>query len=339
MLWEQEVPGSNPGTPTKHKDTVVSRQNWQKDGIFMLTKSSTTQQWTLASVALTDAYTDFILSRQAMQCSQATLEFYKYTAGKFLAWIEQRGIISPHEIQARHVREYLAELTGNGKSDNTIHDNARAIRTLLRFWHAENYMPALVTFAMPKVAKKRLPCLTADELSKVISACQNPRDKAITLFMADSGLRRAEVVAVNWGDVDIMSGLVTVRRGKGGKARSSVIGASTRRALLAYRRTLENVSDNDPLFQAKGNVRFTGWGLMLVFRRLSKRTGIHVTPHALRRTFVILSLRAEMDVLHLQAMLGHSSLEMVQHYAQMVDDDLLQAHKAHSPIDNLPRLR
>lgn len=46
-----------------------------------------------------------------------------------------------------------------------------------------------------------------------------------------------------------------------------------------------------------------------------------------------------MDVLHLQAMLGHSSLEMVQHYAQMVDDDLLDADRAHSPIDNLARLK
>ena len=46
-----------------------------------------------------------------------------------------------------------------------------------------------------------------------------------------------------------------------------------------------------------------------------------------------------MDVLHLQALQGHSSLDRIQHYAQMVDDDLLQAHKAHSPIDNLSRLR
>ena len=46
-----------------------------------------------------------------------------------------------------------------------------------------------------------------------------------------------------------------------------------------------------------------------------------------------------MDVLHLQSMLGHASLDMVQHYAQMVDDDLLQSHHAHSPIDNLTHLR
>jgi site-specific recombinase XerD len=42
-----------------------------------------------------------------------------------------------------------------------------------------------------------------------------------------------------------------------------------------------------------------------------------------------------MDVLPLQVMLGHVSLDMVQHYAQMVDDDLLQSHRAHSPIDNM----
>ena len=46
-----------------------------------------------------------------------------------------------------------------------------------------------------------------------------------------------------------------------------------------------------------------------------------------------------MSPLHLQALLGHSSLEMVKHYAQMVEDDLLQAHKQTSPVDHLGRLR
>jgi integrase len=192
---------------------------------------------------------------------------------------------------------------------------------------------------MPRVAKKRLPCLTAEQLKTVLAACKKPRDKALVLFMADSGLRRAEVIALNWGDFDIMSGLVTMKRGKGGKARSAVIGETTRRALLAYRRTLESPANDAPLFQSRYGMHFTGPGFLIIFRRLSKRCGIHVTPHALRRTFVILSLRAGMDVLHLQAMLGHASLDMVQHYAQMIDDDLLQSHHAHSPIDNLTRLR
>lgn len=177
--------------------------------------------------------------------------------------------------------------------------------------------------------------LTAEQVQTVVKAC-NVRDKALILFMVDSGLRRAEVCALNWGDVNMQNGLVKVMQGKGKKDRSAVIGATTRRALLAYRRTL---ADRDGvLFQSRNGARFTGSGLLCIFRRLTKRTGIHITPHALRRTFVILSLRAGMDVLHLQAMLGHENLEMTRHYAQMVDEDLLQAHKAHSPVDNLKRL-
>jgi site-specific recombinase XerD len=106
----------------------------------MSPRTKVKQEWSLASVALRDAYTDFILSRQAMRCSPATLEFYKYTAGKFLLWLEQHGITSPYETQARHVREYLAELVGNGKSDNTVHDNARAIKTLLRLHPLTHYL-------------------------------------------------------------------------------------------------------------------------------------------------------------------------------------------------------
>lgn len=265
-----------------------------------------------------------------MNCAPATLDFYKFTAGVFLAWCEAQGVTKPEEVSARIVRAYLAGM--EGKADRTRHAHARAIKTLLRFWHAENYIPSPIRFDMPKVAKKRLPVLNAEQLQIIVKAC-NVRDRAIVLLMADSGLRRAEVIALNWNDVDMQSGLVTVKRGKGGKARSSVIGATTRRALLAYRRTLTD--REGVLFQTRTRTRFTGTGLLLVFRRLSKQTGMHVTPHSLRRTFVILSLRAGMDVLHLQAMLGHASVDMVGYYAQMVDDDLLQAHKQHSPIDKI----
>jgi site-specific recombinase XerD len=248
-------------------------------------------------------------------------------------------VTSPQEITARHVRKYLAQLVGTGKSDTTVHDHARTIKTLLRFWHAEGYLAAPIIFAMPRLLKKRLPVLTADQLKQVLSSGLSSRDSALIMFIADSGLRRAEVCALNWEDIDIASGLLCVRRGKGGKTLAAVIGAGTRRALLAYRRTVKSQEGASPVFLARSGTRLTPAAVMLLFQRLSQRTGIHLTAHALRRTFVILSLRGGMDVLHLQALLGHSSLEMVRPYAQMIDDDLLQDHHAHSPIDNLARLR
>jgi len=166
-----------------------------------------------------------------MNCTPATLHFYGHTAGAFLRWIESQGVTDPAEVSARHVRQYLAQLIASGRKDTTLHANARAIRTLLRFWHAENHIPQLITFDMPRLEKKRLPVLTTDELRQVLKACK-PRDKAIVLFMVDSGLRRGEVCSLNWQDIDMTSGLVKVRQGKGKKDRSAVIGATTRRALL-----------------------------------------------------------------------------------------------------------
>ena len=305
----------------------------------MGTKKTKTTSWALGSVELQDAYTDFILSRQAALCTDETMSYYRYSCGPFIKWLEDQGVERPEQVSARHVRAYLAGLASRGNSDRTIFDRAGAIRTMVRFWYQENYTPQQFTFTMPKVAKKRLPSLDADSLQRVINACTNPRDKAIIMFMADSGTRRQETINLNWGDVDIQSGLVRVARGKGGKARSVVLGATTRRALLKYRKTVKDISDDAPLFQAKGGGRFTGKGFREIFVRLSKRSGVQVNAHAMRRTFAILSLRAGMSPLHLQALGGWASLEMVRHYAQMVDDDLLQAHKQASPVDHLARLR
>jgi len=45
------------------------------------------------------------------------------------------------------------------------------------------------------------------------------------------------------------------------------------------------------------------------------------------------------EELWLQALLGHTTLVMVNRYIQMVDDDLVSAHRKHGPIDNILRRR
>jgi hypothetical protein len=69
----------------EHRHLIRQSAEWR---CFKSPRTVTQQKWSFASVALTDAYTDFILSRQAIQCSPAALGFHKYTAGKFLLWLE-----------------------------------------------------------------------------------------------------------------------------------------------------------------------------------------------------------------------------------------------------------
>jgi integrase len=246
----------------------------------------------------------------------------------------QNGVNEPKDIQARHVRAYLASMQERNMSDSYINNHARALRTFLRFLFNEKYIPELPKFKMPSIAAKQLRFLTAPEVQKLLDACTNRRDKALILLMVDTGARRAEVCALNWGDVDIASGLIHILEGKGGKTRSVVVGVETRRALLAYRRELDP-EPSKAMFQTPDGYRLLPMGLRSVLDRVGRKAGVRVSPHALRRTFATLSLRAGMNPLHLQALLGHTTLEMTRRYIQMVDDDLVEAHKEYGPVDNI----
>ena len=91
---------------------------WQ---VLMNSKTKTARAWNLRSLSLQDASTDFLLSRQAMNYTPATMAFYQYTASGFLAWIENQGLTDPQQITARHVRQFLAELIASGRKDTTLH--------------------------------------------------------------------------------------------------------------------------------------------------------------------------------------------------------------------------
>lgn len=292
-------------------------------------------KWASASRDLYDAYLDFIMSRQAMLCRERTVAWYSFTLDKVIGWMVSNGATQPKDITARQVRAYFADLTSRGLSEYSINNHARVIRTLLRFWYDEKYIPEPVKFKMPSVPNKLMRCLSVEEVEKVVRACILRRDKALVLFMVDTGARLAEVCALKWQDVDIPSGMIRIVEGKGGKTRSVVVGTETRRALLAYRRELENAEPSKAVFQVSTGKGLTPMGIRSVLERLSHRSGVKVNPHALRRTFATLSLRAGMNPLHLQALLGHTTLEMTKRYIQMVDDDLAVAHKEYGPVDNL----
>ena len=298
----------------------------------MNTQQQVEKKWALASIPLQDAYTDFLLSRQAMMCTSRTMLFYEFTLGKISDWLERNDVHQPQAITSRHVRALLGEMVEKGLSDSYIHSFARVIRTFIRFLLKEKYIYEPVEFEMPKIGKKRLLVYTKEEVQKILKASIDKRDKAFILLMVDSGLRKAEVISLNWGDVDISSGIVRVEKGKGRKARSVVIGVHTRRALLRYKNEVDS-NDAKPLFQTKSGGRFTSSGIRSWTLRISGRANIHISPHALRRTFATLSLRAGMNVIQLQGLLGHSTLEMTRHYIEILDEDLVKAHEEHGPID------
>lgn len=147
--------------------------------------AQTTDYLMFSSVGLLDAYTDFILSRQSMLLSKRTIEYYTYMLGDFIKWSMTQNIHEPADISVRSVRQFLFAQSGRHLSDYTIHGYARAVRAFMHFLVAENYVPTLIRFDMPKVKKRCLPSLDAENVVELLQKC-NRREYAIIMFMVDT---------------------------------------------------------------------------------------------------------------------------------------------------------
>ncbi len=283
---------------------------------------------------LETAALDFYLSREAMLCTVQTMRYYHNLLGRIVAWCEERGITKPDQITTSVVRQLMAELASRNLKAWYIHGFARVMRTFLLFCYNEGHTKERVVFPMPRVGKQRLPVLNQEQVKKLIKACKTPREKALILFMVDTGLRLREVINLNWGDVNLQTGTIVVRIGKGNKSRLVAAGAQTCRSLLVLKK-VENCNSSRPVFQTRSETRLTPMGLRSILTRLSKTVGFSVSAHMLRRTCATLALKAGQDLVTVQATLGHTSVETTRNYIQLLDEEVLASQRRLSPVDHL----
>ena len=253
-----------------------------------------------------------------MLCSPETIDFYRRMLKPFLA------LANGTQPSNRLVREFLSSVAERGVSSATVHAHARAVRAFLRFAYEEDWIEEPVTVRMPRVEQKRMEVLSREDARKVLSVA-GTRDRALVMTLIDSGLRRGEALALDCRDVDLQTGAVYVRRGKGGKPRVTYVGAKTRRALLRW----GGGHRSSAIFP------LTPSGAATLMARLSRKSAVHITFHKCRRTFASWALREAIDLLSLQRLLGHSSFQMVRRYAYQSESDLRAAHSRAAPIDNL----
>ncbi|KPL77576.1 tyrosine-type recombinase/integrase [Bellilinea caldifistulae] len=173
--------------------------------------------------------------------------------------------------------------------------------------------------------------MNSSQITQLLEVC-DVQEKTIVLLIVDSGSRRQEVCNLKIGDVQIENGMIRVVLSKGNKDRIVFIGQATINAILDYLPDFNYRDKESPLFKTKNGKPFNGDRMQKMFLRLSKQSGIKVTPHMLRRSFATLSLKFGMDMVSLQMLMGHASIETTRRYIQLLSDDLQNAQKMQAPL-------
>lgn len=158
------------------------------------------------------------------------------------------------------------------------------------------------------------------------------RDYLYMRLMLKAGLRASEATALQKQHVDLMSGKLMVREGKGAKDRTLWVGEDLLEELQEWtdRRTEEAESSEFLLPTRKGTEVATSH-LRRSVKRYARKAGIEevdrVSPHTLRHTFATRLYRETGNIRMVQKALGHSDLSTTMIYTHVVDEELEGAMK------------
>ncbi|HRX02708.1 MAG: tyrosine-type recombinase/integrase [Caldilinea sp.] len=293
----------------------------------------------IRSVELNEAYEIFYLDCQSRRLTASTLRFYRVTLNLVFKWLRSEGVDRLDQVTAHHVRKFLHQRQEAGLSTYTQHKYARALRAFFNFCVREELLAKspMATVTMPRVEKLIPTSFTHDEAQEIIKACDTERDRAMILVMLDTGVRSAELLSLDVGDVDAKAGEILVRHGKGQKQRTVFIGLKARKQVMKYLAQRDEYRAKSPLWVSETTgERLTRSGLVHLMVRLRNRTGIaHIQAHTFRRTFALWSLRSGMSIYHLQRLMGHEDITVLRRYVALADTDLEDAHRKHGPVDSM----
>ncbi|NOX76767.1 MAG: tyrosine recombinase XerC [Gammaproteobacteria bacterium] len=278
--------------------------------------------------------------------SPHTLSSYRRDLRSVADFCETEGVLGWQLLDSKHVRAYLAGRHRIGIGGRSLARALSALRSFLRFLIREEQLKTNVAQGIlaPKAPRKLPEPLDVDEMAHLLALpAKQPlavRDWAMLELMYSSGLRLAELVSLNMGDIDLPRGQVPVT-GKGNKARIVPVGRYAREALAAWHSHRTSLAkQNEPaLFVSQRGGRLSPRGVQKRFRLWGIKQGIasRVHPHKLRHAFASHLLESSGDLRAVQELLGHADISTTQIYTHLNFQHLAEAYdKAHPRAHKTP---
>ena len=182
-----------------------------------------------------------------------------------------------------------------------------------------------------------LEVFSPEEVMALVRTAASEQDGAIYLTAAFTGLRRGELLALRWRDVDFAVSLIRVRASyaagaltppKSGKVRSVPMAPDVAKALASLGQRSEWVADDDLVFPGVDGTYLDGSALRRRYAAALRRAGLRALRfHDLRHTFGTRMI-AKADIRRVQEWLGHADIQTTMrylHYAPRTDDAALVA--------------
>lgn len=288
-------------------------------------------------------FESFARRLRALGRSPRTIESY----GESIARLVRHGSIERLDQLTTAVVETWLTHEGATTAPASVGVRYRSVRAFLNWLTAEGEIERspMANIPHPKQPETLPNMLSADDVRKLLEVTKpadardwrSKRDRALVLFLLDSGCRRAETAGLTMADLDLNRGEATVL-GKGGSRRTISLGTAAVAALdqwVRARRKLSYAIKTEAIWISDRGA-LTDEGVRQVLLRLGREAGVKVNPHAFRHSWAHMLRANGMGDAELMALAGWTSPAMLSKYGRSaVGQRARDQHKRIAPGDSL----
>ena len=264
----------------------------------------------------------FLIDKMVAGLTERTIHHYRNT----LRFVIDRINKPFNVVTSEDIKLYLAKRQVQDKvSEETVLNEWRVLSSFFGWMHREELIlkNPMYKVETPKRRKQKKKAFTAMECEIIRDHCETLREKALVEVLFSTWCRVSEVEKMNIEDME--EGHITVL-GKGKKERTVYLNSKAQLAIQNY------IGDRQsgPLFISydKPYERLMKSTMEKDIRELGKRAGVSKShPHKFRRTGATMALRSGMPIEKVSKLLGHESIETTQIYLDILEDEVMAAHK------------
>ncbi|WP_018667901.1 site-specific tyrosine recombinase/integron integrase [Bacteroides gallinarum] len=290
---------------------------------------------------LTDSFLDYLLYER--NYSEGTVKYYRADILELQEFGEELlGDLTPSDVDAELVREWIASLMDRGCASSTINRKLSSIRTYYKYLlrRGEVATDPLQKVTGPK-KKKPLPVfLREGEVNRLLDdidfgeGFEGCRDRMIIEMFYATGMRLSELIGLDDEDIDFSASLIKVT-GKRNKQRLIPFDEELRCSIQEYVKVRNEAFPvrSDAFFIRKNGERLNrGIVAYIVKRNLSKVVTVKKrSPHVLRHTFATAMLNNGADLGSIKELLGHESLATTEVYTHTTFEELKKVYNQAHP--------
>jgi site-specific recombinase XerD len=296
-------------------------------GHFIIEK--TVQSKIVEKTPLNIAQHDEVLALQKTltlkRYSDSTIRTYKNLLGVFLTAFSHKKIT---DISNADIEEYIHSLIASHHISASYQN--QLINAIKAYYeHVLGRERTFYKITRPKKPTVLPNVLSREEVAAIITYPTNLKHRAILTTIYSAGLRISELINLRVVDIRTSEGYIFVKDSKGKKDRHTILAESLLPLLRAY---YKEYRPSYWLFEGQTGGAYSVGSVRAIFRKAVAKTGSNpwATVHTLRHSFATHCIEDNVNMRHVQIMLGHNSSKTTEIYTKTV---AINNKKVTSPLD------